>query len=61
FSRDDAEGKFLGAYLEQRILKDNPFATLDQSGVGRLMEMAILRGRNVREDLKVGICGEHGG
>ncbi len=61
FSRDDAEGKFLGAYLEQRILKNNPFATLDQSGVGRLMEMAILRGRNVREDLKVGICGEHGG
>ncbi|RJQ11135.1 MAG: pyruvate, phosphate dikinase [Bacillota bacterium] len=61
FSRDDAEGKFLGSYLERRILRDNPFATLDADGVGRLMEMAILRGRNVREDLKVGICGEHGG
>jgi pyruvate,orthophosphate dikinase len=61
FSRDDAEGKFLGAYLEHRLLKNNPFATLDQSGVGRLMEIAILRGRNVREDLKIGICGEHGG
>jgi len=61
FSRDDAEGKFLGSYIDRKILKENPFATLDRSGVGRLMEMAILRGRNVREDLKIGICGEHGG
>jgi pyruvate,orthophosphate dikinase len=61
FSRDDAEGKFLGYYLDREILKENPFAVLDRDGVGRLMEMAVLRGRNVREDLKVGICGEHGG
>jgi len=61
FSRDDAEGKFLGHYVERKILKENPFAVLDREGVGRLMEMAILRGRSVREDLKVGICGEHGG
>jgi len=61
FSRDDAEGKFLGYYLDRKVLKENPFAVLDRDGVGRLMEMAVLRGRNVREDLKVGICGEHGG
>ncbi len=61
FSRDDAEGKFLGSYLDRKILKENPFAVLDRDGVGRLMEMAILRGRSVRENLKVGICGEHGG
>ena len=61
FSRDDAEGKFLGSYLDRKILKENPFAVLDRNGVGRLMEMAILRGRSVRENLKVGICGEHGG
>jgi pyruvate,orthophosphate dikinase len=61
FSRDDAEGKFLGHYLERKVLRDNPFAVLDREGVGRLMEMAILRGRGAREDLKVGICGEHGG
>ncbi len=61
FSRDDAEGKFLGDYLSRKILKENPFAVLDRDGVGRLMEIAVLRGRSVREDLKVGICGEHGG
>jgi len=61
FSRDDAEGKFLAGYVEKKMLRENPFAVLDRDGVGRLMEMAILRGRHTREDLKVGICGEHGG
>ncbi len=61
FSRDDAEGKFLGSYLDRKVLKENPFAVLDREGVGALMEMAILRGRDARPDLKVGICGEHGG
>jgi pyruvate,orthophosphate dikinase len=61
FSRDDAEGKFLTYYLEDGILKRNPFETLDQSGVGELMRIAAERGRGVRDDLKLGICGEHGG
>lgn len=61
FSRDDAEGKFLPAYLDQGVLKENPFAVLDRPGVGRLMEMAATEGRKSRPDLKVGICGEHGG
>jgi pyruvate,orthophosphate dikinase len=61
FSRDDAEGKFLTAYLEDGVLKDNPFETLDQSGVGDLMRIAVERGRGVRDDIKLGICGEHGG
>jgi len=61
FSRDDAEGKFLTHYLEDGILKRNPFETLDRSGVGELMRIAVERGRSVREDLKLGICGEHGG
>jgi pyruvate,orthophosphate dikinase len=61
FSRDDAEGKFLTAYLDDGILRDNPFATLDQSGVGDLMRIAVERGRSVREEIKLGICGEHGG
>jgi pyruvate,orthophosphate dikinase len=61
FSRDDAEGKFLTAYLEGGILRDNPFETLDQSGVGDLMRIAVERGRRVRDDIKLGICGEHGG
>ncbi|MCM2328260.1 MAG: pyruvate, phosphate dikinase [Lysobacter sp.] len=60
-SRDDAETGFLREYLEKRILPDNPFATLDQAGVGKLMEMGVRLGREVRPDLEVGICGEHGG
>jgi pyruvate,orthophosphate dikinase len=61
FSRDDAEGKFLTRYLEDGVLDRNPFETLDQSGVGDLMQIAVERGRGVKEDLKLGICGEHGG
>jgi pyruvate,orthophosphate dikinase len=59
-SRDDA-GKFLSIYLEKGILLRDPFETIDQFGVGRLMEYAIERGRSARPDLKIGICGEHGG
>jgi pyruvate, orthophosphate dikinase len=61
FSRDDAEGKFLTFYLEDGILQKNPFETLDQSGVGELMRIAVERGRSRKPDLKMGICGEHGG
>jgi pyruvate,orthophosphate dikinase len=61
FSREDAENKFLPAYYEAGILKDNPFEVLDEKGVGELMKMAIRSGRGQRPDLKVGICGEHGG
>jgi pyruvate,orthophosphate dikinase len=61
FSRDDAEGKFLTHYLEDGILASNPFETLDQSGVGDLMRIAVERGRGVKPELKLGICGEHGG
>jgi pyruvate,orthophosphate dikinase len=60
FSRDDV-GTFLPAYLEAGILPADPFQTLDQEGIGQLVEMAFKRGREVRPDLKVGICGEHGG
>src|ERR687887_640762 len=61
FSRDDAEGKFLTYYLEHGVLRRNPFETLDVGGVGDLMRVAVERGRAAREDLKLGICGEHGG
>jgi pyruvate, orthophosphate dikinase len=61
FSRDDAEGKFLTYYLQDGILERNPFETLDQSGVGDLMRIAVERGRAVKPELKMGICGEHGG
>ena len=61
FSRDDAEGKFLGRYVEQKILLRNPFETLDVAGVGRLMRMAVEEGRKNTPGLKCGICGEHGG
>jgi pyruvate,orthophosphate dikinase len=61
FSRDDAEGKFLTHYLEDRILDANPFETLDLSGVGDLMRIAVERARGVEPDIKLGICGEHGG
>jgi pyruvate,orthophosphate dikinase len=61
FSRDDAEGKFLTRYLEDGVLERNPFETIDRSGVGELMRIAVERGRSVKEELKCGICGEHGG
>ncbi|MBR2927361.1 MAG: pyruvate, phosphate dikinase, partial [Clostridia bacterium] len=60
FSRDDA-GKFLGAYYDAKIFENDPFAKLDQTGVGKLMNMAVTLGRPVNKDLHVGICGEHGG
>jgi pyruvate,orthophosphate dikinase len=60
-SRDDAEGKFLAKYLQMGILKDNPFETIDQVGVGGLIKQAIASGRETRPTLKLGICGEHGG
>ena len=69
YSRDDAEGKFLQHYLggvevngeKRKILEDNPFAILDRKGVGKLMRMAVEDGRSQRPDIKLGICGEHGG
>ncbi len=60
FSRDDA-GKFLGEYVRKGIYADDPFQKLDQAGVGKLVEMGIKLGRSVRKQLKIGICGEHGG
>ena len=60
FSRDDA-GKFLDAYYDTKIFENDPFSRLDQTGVGKLMEMAIQLGKSVRPDMHVGICGEHGG
>ncbi len=60
FSRDDA-GKFLNAYYDTKIFENDPFAKLDQTGVGKLMETAIKLGKSVRPDMHVGICGEHGG
>ncbi len=60
FSRDDA-GKFLGAYYANKIYENDPFAKLDQVGVGKLVKMAAELGRSVRPDIKLGICGEHGG
>ena len=59
-SRDDS-GSFLGAYQEAEIMKKNPFASVDQTGVGQLMQIAIEKGRKTRPDIKLGICGEHGG
>jgi pyruvate, orthophosphate dikinase len=61
FSRDDAEGKFLTYYLEHGVLERNPFEVLDVEGVGELMRIAVERGRDAKPDLKLGICGEHGG
>ncbi|MGH8912921.1 MAG: pyruvate, phosphate dikinase [Acidimicrobiia bacterium] len=60
-SRDDAEGRFLRDYLEQGILSSDPFQTIDQSGVGRLIRLATREGREANGDLVVGVCGEHGG
>ena len=61
YSRDDAEGKFLNRYVEQKILPANPFATLDQKGVGQLIEMSMKLGHKVNSKLVGGVCGEHGG
>ena len=61
FSRDDAEGKFLTFYLRNDVLKTNPFEKLDQAGVGQLIAMAAGKARAVKPDIKLGICGEHGG
>ncbi len=61
FSRDDAEGKFIPKYIEEKILPDNPFAVLDRDGVGKLVKMGVELGRNANPELVVGICGEHGG
>jgi len=61
YSRDDAEGKFLLKYVEEKILPFNPFESLDTVGVGRLMKIAVEEGRKARHDMEIGICGEHGG
>jgi len=61
FSREDAENKFLPLYNQSNVLQDNPFEVLDERGVGKLMQLAVDWGRAAREDLHVGICGEHGG
>ncbi len=61
YSRDDAEARFLVTYVDQGILPENPFQTLDQGGVGQLMQMAVEKGRGARPELEIGICGEHGG
>ena len=60
FSRDDA-GKFLNSYYETKIYEQDPFAKLDQTGVGALVKMAVEKGRSTRDNIKLGICGEHGG
>jgi len=59
-SRDDS-GRFLPFYVEKKIFPDDPFQTLDQEGVGQLLEIGAQKGRSTRPDLKIGICGEHGG
>ena len=61
YSRDDAEGSFIPSYIDKKILKDDPFQVLDRRGVGALMKEGVARGRSVNADLKIGICGEHGG
>ena len=60
-SRDDAEKGFLMEYMEREILTENPFASIDEAGVGKLMEMGVQLGRQTRPDMEIGICGEHGG
>jgi pyruvate, orthophosphate dikinase len=61
FSRDDAQGRFLTYYLENGVLQEDPFATLDVEGVGELIRIAVERGRAANPELHVGVCGEHGG
>ncbi len=61
FSRDDIEGKILGRYIETKILDRSPFETLDSPGVGQMLRMGAWLGRTTQADLKLGVCGEHGG
>jgi pyruvate, orthophosphate dikinase len=61
FSREDAEGKFLPEYMEKEIIEISPFQSIDVNGVGHLMKIGIKQGRNIKKDLEIGICGEHGG
>jgi len=61
FSRDDVEGKFIPAYITQRIVEISPFESIDRDGVGEMMRIAVERGRAANENLELGICGEHGG
>jgi pyruvate,orthophosphate dikinase len=60
-SRDDAEGAFLAAYVAEDIVPVNPFASIDEDGVGELVRIGVERGRSTRADIKLGVCGEHGG
>jgi pyruvate,orthophosphate dikinase len=60
-SRDDADGKFLREYVERGIVAQNPFQVLDEKGVGYLLKLGVKKGRSVRPEIEVGICGEHGG
>ena len=61
FSREDVESKFLEEYKKKEILETSPFQSIDESGVGNLMNIAVSRGRKMKKDLEIGICGEHGG
>jgi pyruvate,orthophosphate dikinase len=61
FSRDDIEGRIMTSYVEQGLLRTNPFETIDHLGVGELVKLAVERGRQTRPDIKLGVCGEHGG
>ena len=61
FSREDAEGKFLPEYMEKELLETSPFQSIDVNGVGHLMKIGIKQGRDIKKDLEIGICGEHGG
>jgi len=60
-SRDDAEASFLNTYLQQKVLPENPFESIDRTGVGKLMELGVELGRRTQPELEIGICGEHGG
>ena len=60
-SRDDAELGFLGSYVDGEVIPKNPFESLDQDGVGQLVQMGVEKGRSTKPDLKTGVCGEHGG
>jgi pyruvate,orthophosphate dikinase len=61
YSRDDAEGKFLMQYVDRKVLPENPFQVLDAAGIGQLVRIGVEKGRKTKKDLKIGICGEHGG